>query len=68
MRPQKRRETMAKYEISNTLSGHSFGAYEAEDEAGALEAMAHEAGYSSYAEACEESPVSEGEISVRRIA
>ena len=44
---------MATYEITNRISGQSLGTYGAEDEAGALEAMAHEAGYATYREACE---------------
>jgi hypothetical protein len=55
---------MTRYSIENTVSGQTLGYYDAESEQGALDAMAADAGYKSYAEACEVSPVSDGEIVV----
>ena len=42
---------MAKYQIENTQSGVIFGVYEGEDEKGALDAFARDAGYRDYAHA-----------------
>ncbi len=47
---------MATFTITNTASGIVLGTYEAADEAGALELMAKDAGYDSYAEAYEVAP------------
>ena len=47
---------MKKFEIENTTSGFSLGIFEANSEEQALEIMAKEAGYNSYAEACEVAP------------
>lgn len=41
---------MNTYEITNTSSGHSFGTFDADSEQGALEALAKDAGYKSYAD------------------
>lgn len=41
---------MAKYRISNRVSGHDFGVYEANSPEEALEVMARDAGYDSAAE------------------
>jgi hypothetical protein len=53
-----------RYSIENTVSGQSLGIYDADSEHGALEAMARDAGYNSYAEACEVAAVPDGEIVV----
>lgn len=58
---------MAKFQISNRLSGLRLGTYEAEDESGALEAMARQAGYASYADACAVAPATADELLVERI-
>ena len=44
---------MATFIISNPQTSFTFGAYEAEDEQGALDAMARDAGYADFAAACE---------------
>ena len=58
---------MAIYEIFNTVSGVSLGEYPAENEADALDMLAHEAGYGNYAEACEVAPVLLDEIIVTKL-
>jgi hypothetical protein len=58
---------MNTYTIQNTISGHNFGTYEASSEAEALDAMAHDAGYASYAESLEVAPVADGEIVVTEV-
>ena len=55
---------MTRYNISNTLSGIFLGTYEADSEAGALDAMARDAGY---AEANAVAPSAPGEILVERV-
>lgn len=56
------------YEITNTKSGFVLGRYDAETEAEALEIMARDAGYKTYAEACEVAPAEDGEIVVTEVA
>ena len=51
-----------KYIIENTLSGVVLGDYEGQTPADALDAMARDAGYSDYAQACEVAPAEPGEI------
>jgi hypothetical protein len=53
------------FTITNAHTGQDLGGYEADDEAGALDAMAREAGYPDYAAACAAAPVEPGEIVVR---
>lgn len=55
---------MNTYEISNTLSGVSFGEYKGANREEALDAYARAAGYSNFAAACDVAPVAEGEIEV----
>jgi len=44
---------MKTFNITETEQGTDFGNFQAEDKKGALEALAKDAGYSSYAEMCE---------------
>ena len=59
---------MPRYQIENTISACILGEYDAEDELQALEAMARDAGYKTYAEACEVAPTREGEIVVTAVS
>ena len=56
------------YEISNSISGVVFGTYEASSIEAALEVFARDAGYASYADACEVAPIADGEIVVIEVA
>jgi len=53
---------MTTYTISNRSSGITLGQYDADTPAQALDAMARDAGYDDYAEACEVAPSDNGEI------
>jgi len=55
---------MNTYEISNSTSGIIIGTYEGETAEAALEAMARDAGYTSYAECCADVPAPEGGLEV----
>jgi hypothetical protein len=59
---------MARFKIEHTVSGTELGEFEADDEQGALDAIAREAGYRDHAEASAVAPTSTGELSVTRIA
>lgn len=59
---------MAKhFEITNTVSGHSFGIYEAETSEEALDAMARDAGYTDHASVPEECRADEGTLKVTEV-
>ncbi len=56
-----------RFQVQNTSSGIILGVYEAATEADALEMMARDAGYGSYAEACAGAPCRDGELIVKAI-
>lgn len=56
---------MPRYEISSGITSQSLGVYEAEDEQGALDAMARDAGYQDYADATRQ--VGDGDLIVEEI-
>lgn len=58
---------MTKFEITNTKSGLVLGQYEAATEADALEKMAQDAGYATYAKAQAAAPADDGEIVVTEV-
>lgn len=58
---------MKKFNICNQHSGVDMGTFDGETESDALDAMARDAGYSDYAEACKVAPAAEGEIIVTKI-
>jgi hypothetical protein len=58
---------LPRYQIENVRSGVVLGVYKASSEADALDAMARDAGYADYEEACEVAPTFENEISVKII-
>lgn len=53
-----------KFQIENTASGIVLGIYEGENEETALDALARDAGYTSYLALCQEIPARDGEIAV----
>jgi len=53
---------MKKFEIVNTLSGHSFGVYTADSAEDALDLYAQDAGYIDFADAQTVAPAENGEI------
>lgn len=55
---------MTLYRIANRIGGVVLGDYEAADPAAALDAMARDAGYATYADACAVAPVLMGEMQV----
>ena len=55
---------MKSFTITNRQSGVELGTYEAEDKAGALDAMAREAGYADYEAAQDVADADEDELIV----
>lgn len=58
---------MKTFRIENTVSGLILGDYFAADEAGALDAMARDAGYADFEASCEVAPVRAGELIVTEV-
>lgn len=53
------------YLIVNTISGVSLGVYHGDNERGALDSLARDAGYDDYEALCRAVPVQDGELSVK---
>lgn len=60
-------ETTMQYRIENMTSGADLGTYSADSEDSALDAMARDAGYASYADLQQRVPGDEGEIVVTEV-
>lgn len=58
---------MARWIIENRRSGTEVGRYSAETRQGALEAMARDVGYRTYADAIEAAPAEYAELHVAKI-
>lgn len=58
---------MRSFKITNPNSGMDLGTFQGADEQEALEAFARDAGYGSYAEACEVAPAPEGGLLVEEV-
>lgn len=58
---------MAIFNITSAASGADLGNYSGETKADALDAMARDAGYSSYAECCEVTGAERGDIIVTEV-
>jgi RecB family endonuclease NucS len=58
---------MAHFQIGNRYSGKILGIYEAETAADALDVMARDAGYASYAAACEVTQSGDDELVVTEV-
>lgn len=59
---------MTTFRITNQTSGADLGAFEADDKAGALDAMAKDAGYASFAESCETTGEDGSDLVVHEVA
>lgn len=58
---------MTTFQISNPISGLILGTYDAETREAALEALAKDAGYKSFAESCEVTGEDGSELIVREV-
>jgi len=58
---------MKKFQISNTTSGADLGTYEAATREEALDAMARDAGYKSFAASCEVTGEDGSDLVVREV-
>ena len=59
---------MTKFQIEQTASGIILGIFEGNSEAEALDAMAQDAGYRDFAEACEVSPMGTDTLLMTKVA